>query len=103
MKQEFVRVMQVPDMELYQAIVVTKNTKIEYKNDNVEQSLNDLIYKCKTTLKKENYTSTYSTTIHLKEGDIIIYESKERGYIVPVEKFMKVEDIIKEIEPLKEV
>jgi len=103
MNQNFIRVMQVPDMMLYQAIKVNKDTKLEYKTDTIEQSLEELVFKTKTTIKKDNYESIYDTKITLKEGDIIIYESEERGYIVPIENFKTVLEIIEELKQIKEV
>lgn len=103
MKPNIIKVIQKPYMDLYPAIIVTKDTILNYENENVKQSIKDLVYKSITTIKKDNYESTYTTKIYLKEGDILIFEEKERGYIFPVEKFMKVEEVIKELEPLKEV
>lgn len=103
MKPEIIKVIQKPDLELYPAIKITKDTVLNYENDTVKQSVNNLIYNSTTTIKKDNYESTYITKINLKEGDILIFEEKDRGYIFPVEEFMIVDDAIKELEPLKGV
>ncbi len=103
MKPNIIKVIQRPDMDLYPAIIVDKDTVLNYENESVKQSIKDLVYNSTATIKKDNYESTYITKVYLKEGDILIFEEENRGYIVPVEKFEKVEDAIKELEPLREV
>jgi hypothetical protein len=92
-----------PSIDMYGGIKVTKDTTLEYKNDNVEQVLKDLVFKSKTTVKGEGYESEYHTTIELKEGDVLIFEEEGRGYIKPVEQFVTVAEAIEELEHIKEV
>ena len=91
-----------PSIDMYSGIKVTKDTEFEYKNENVDQALKDLVLKSITKVNGEGYESTYNTTIYLKEGDILIFEEEGRGYIKPVEPFMTVEEAIKELECIKE-
>ena len=91
-----------PSIDMYGGIRVDKDTTLEYKNDNVEQTLKDLVFISKTTVKGVDYESVYNTTINLKEGDILIFEEEGRGYIKPVENFVTVEEAIEELECLKE-
>ena len=92
-----------PSVDLYPGIKVTKDTKLDYENENVIQKLENLVFNSKTTVKGENYTSTYDTTIKLEEGDILIFEDEGRGYIKPVEQFVTIEEAIKDYENIKEV
>lgn len=92
-----------PNIDLYSGIKVTKETKIDYENENVTQKLENLVFNSKTTVKGENYTSTYDTTINLEEGDILIFEDEGRGYIKPIEQFVTAEEAIKDLEDIKEV
>lgn len=92
-----------PSIDMYGGIKVDKDTTLEYKNDNVEQTLKDLVFKSKTIVKGEGYESEYRTTIHLKEGDVLIFEEEGRGYIKPVEEFVTVAEAIEELEHIKEV
>ena len=69
-----------PDITMYAGITVGKDTTLEYKNDNVEQKLENLTFKSVTNVIGENYESVYHTTIHLKEGDILIFEEGQRVY-----------------------
>ena len=91
-----------PSIDMLAGIKVTKETTLEYKNENVEQTLKDLVFDSKTTVKGDNFTSEYHTVITLNEGDILIFEEEGRGYIKPVEQFVTVEEAIKELECIKE-
>lgn len=92
-----------PDINLYPGIVVTKDTDMEYKNENVEQSVKDLVLHSITKVKGEGYESTYNSTIQLKEGDILIFEEEGRGYVKPVEDFMTIAEVIEELTYIKDV
>lgn len=92
-----------PSIDMYGGIKVTKDTTLEYKNENVDQTVKDLVFKSKTIVKGEGYESEYNTTIQLKEGDVLIFEEEGRGYIKPVEEFVTVKEAIEELEHIKEV
>lgn len=92
-----------PSIDLYPGIKVDKDTKLEYKNENVEQKLEGLVFHSITKVTGKGYESVYETTIHLEEGDILVFEEEGRGYIKPVEVFVAVPEVIKELECIKEV
>ena len=92
-----------PSLDLYPGIVVTKDTVLEYKNENVKQTVKDLVFHSVTKVKGDNYESVYDTTIHLKEGDILVYEEEGRGYIKPVEPFVTIEEAIADLDNIKDV
>ena len=92
-----------PSIDMLAGIKVTKDTTLEYKNDNVDQTLKNLVLKSKTIVKGEGYKSEYRTTIQLNEGDVLIFEEEGRGYIKPVEEFVTVEEAIEELNYIKEV
>ena len=54
-----------PSIDMYAGIRVDKENKLEYKNDNVKQTLENLVFKSKTTVKGDGYKSVYNTTINL--------------------------------------
>ena len=91
-----------PNIDMYGGIKVTKDTTLEYENDNVKQILKDLVFDSTTTVKGDGYTSEYHTVITLNEGDILIFEEEGRGYIKPVEHFVTVEEAIEELNCIKE-
>ena len=92
-----------PSIDMLMGIKVTKDTAFEFKNDNVNQTLKDLVLKSITKVKGEGYESEYHTTIYLNDGDILIFEEEGRGYVKPVEQFVTVEEAIEELENIKGV
>lgn len=92
-----------PSIDLYPGIRVNKDTTFEFKNDHVQQSLKGLVLRSVTKVKGEDYESVYDTTIHLKEGDILVYEEEGRGYIKPVEPFVTVSEAIEELSCIKDL
>lgn len=92
-----------PSIDLYPGIRVDKDTVLEYKNENVKQTLKDLVFHSVTKVKGDGFESVYDTTIELKEGDILIFEEEGRGYIKPVEQFVTMEEAIKDFENIKDL
>lgn len=90
------RFIKKPSVDMYAGIRVTKDTTLEYNNENVEQTLKDLVFHSVTKVKGDNFESVYDTTIQLEEGDILVFEEEGRGYIKPVEEFMTVKEAIEE-------
>lgn len=92
-----------PSIDLYPGIRVTKDTVLEYKNENVEQTLSGLKFHSVTKVKGENFKSVYDTTIQLSEGDILIFEEEGRGYIKPVEPFATAAEAIEDLRNIKDM
>jgi hypothetical protein len=92
-----------PSIDLYPGIRVDKDTVLEYKNENVKQTVKNLGLHSVTKIKGEGFKSKYDTTIELQEGDILIFEDEGRGYIKPVEAFVAIEEAIKELENIKDL
>ena len=92
-----------PSIDLYPGVRVDKDTVLEYKNENVEQQLENLVFRSKTLVKGEGYESTYDTTIWLKEGDVLIFEEEGRGYIKPVDSFVTIQEAIEDYENIRDV
>lgn len=92
-----------PSIDLYPGIRVDKNTDLEYTNENVHQTVKDLVLHSVMTVIGEGFRSTYDTTIQLKEGDILIFESEGRGYVKPVEPFVTVSEAIEDFKNMKDL
>lgn len=92
-----------PSIDFYPGIRVTKDTELEYKNDNVKQTVKNLVLHSVAKVKGDGFKSKYDTTIQLKEGDVLIFEDEGRGYIKPVEQFVTVEEAIEELTNIKDV
>lgn len=98
--QKFIR---KPSLDMFAGVRVTKETTLEYENENVKQTLKDLVFNSVTTVKGDNFESTYNTTINLNEGDVLIFEEEKRGYIAPVEKFVTIAEAIEDYENIKDL
>lgn len=94
---------QKPSIDLYPGIRVNKDTVLEYKNESVEQKLEKLVLHSVQKVRGEGYESVYDTTIHLKEGDVLVYEEEGRGYIKPVEKFVTIAEAIADLSNIKDL
>lgn len=92
-----------PSIDLYPGVRVDKDTVLEYKNDNVNQNLEKLLFRSETKVKGEGFESIYTTFIHLKEGDVLVFEDGGRGYIKPVEQFVTIEEAIEELTNIKDL
>ena len=92
-----------PIIDLFGGIRVTKDTVLEFESENVKQSLKDLVFHTTTRVKGESFESVYDTTIHLKEGDVLVFEEEGRGYIKPVEDFVSVEEAIEDLTNIKDI
>lgn len=91
-----------PSIDLYPGVKVDKDTVLEYKNENVEQRLENLVFRSKTKVKGEGYESTYDTTIWLQEGDVLVFEEEGRGYIKPVDSFVSIQEAIEDFTNIKD-
>lgn len=92
-----------PNISLYPGIRVDKDTKLEYRNDHVEQTVEGLVFRSVVRVIGETFNSVCETTVQLQEGDILIYEEEGRGYIKPVESFVEIQEAIKDLENIKEL
>lgn len=98
--QNFIR---KPSIDLMPGIRVTKDTVIEYKNENVKQTIRDLVLHSVAEVKGQGYESKYDTTIQLEEGDVLIFEEEGRGYIKPVEGFVTIAEAIEDLTNIKDL
>lgn len=92
-----------PNIELLTGIRVTKDTKIEFKNENVEQTIENLVLHSINSIKGEGFESTNHTTIYLNEGDVLIFEEEGRGYIKPLEGFVTIAEAIEDLTNIKDL
>lgn len=89
-----------PDITLYSGVLVTKDTKLEYKNDNVDQKLENLVLEMTTYTKENNYEARSNLVFHLNEGDILLFD-EEVGYQVPRVPMTTLKDALTDIEALQ--
>ena len=86
-----------PSVDMFPGIKVTKETVLEYKNENVEQTVKDLVLHSVTKVKGEDFESVQDVTVYLAEGDVLVFEDQGRGYFKPVQELMTVAEAIKEL------
>lgn len=98
--QNFIR---KPSIDLFPGIKVTRDTVFEYENENVKQRLENLEFHSVMKVEGDGYESVYDTTIHLKEGDVLVYEEAGRGYIKPVEEFVTIAEAIDDLTNIKDL
>jgi hypothetical protein len=92
-----------PSIDLYPGIRVGKDTVLEYKNENVTQTVKNLVLHSVTKVKGDGFRSKYDTTIKLNEGDVLVFEDEGRGYIKPVEEFVTIAEAIDELTNIKDL
>lgn len=92
-----------PSIDMLCGIKVTKDTNIEFKNDNVKQTIKDLVMHTVSKVTGEGYKAKYDTTVQLEEGDVLIFEEEGRGYIKPVESFVTVAEAIEDLTNIKDI
>ena len=85
-----------PNLEMLAGIVVKKDTTLEYKSDYVEQSVKDLKLRSITRTKGEGYEATYDITVFLQEGDVLLFDGEEHGYIKPIEAFVTIPEAMQD-------
>lgn len=94
---------QRPSVDLFPGIRVTKDMVIDYENEKVKQTVNDLVFRSVTKVKGQNFESVNDTTIYLEEGDILIFEEEGRGYIKPVEPFVTIDEAMEDLANVKDL
>ena len=94
---------QRPSVDLYPGVRVTKDTVLEYKNEKVEQKLENLVLHTAMKIAGNGFESVTNTTIYLNEGDVLVYEEEGRGYIKPVEQFVTIKEAIEDLTNIKDL
>lgn len=97
-----IKFVEKPDTEIYEGIIATKDTNLEYKSDRVEQKIEDLKLYSKITTVNERYTSVTDLTINLIDGEPVLFE-EERGYYVPSISVCSIDDSIEVFQAIKSV
>jgi hypothetical protein len=92
-----------PSVDLYHGIRVDKDTALEYSTDNIKQTVKDLVFHNEVTVKGDCFDGTYVTNVYLAEGDVLIFEGEERGYVKPVEGFCSVAEALDDLNSIKEM
>lgn len=94
----------MPDCkDTFEGITVNKDTKLTFKNDKVEQKIENLKLYSKTTIRGENFKSITDLEMDLQEGEILLLEEENRGYFLARNLVIgTVDQAIEEYEFIKE-
>lgn len=91
-----------PNTDCFYGYTVDKNTKLEFKNDTVNQKIEDLVLYSETKYKTDDFESETKLKVNLKEGDIVLLEEDGRGFFVPREaKIGSIDEAIEDLKFLK--
>ena len=100
---DYIKFMRKPNIEMIAGIKVTKDTELSFENENVKQDLKDLVLHTVMTIKGDGFESTQNTKIFLQDGDVLLFEDNDRGYIKPVDSFVTVAEAIEELDCIKDI
>lgn len=92
-----------PSVELYRGIRVNRDTDLTYETENIKQSVKDMVLRTEMTVKGECFDGVYTTNVYLEEGDVLIFESEERGYVKPTVGFVSVAEALDDIKNIQEM
>ena len=97
---EYLKLIRQPDISMVAGIKVTKDTDVVFESEDgtVKQSIKELVFHGITRIKKDNVEVDNEIKVTLNEGEIVIFDGEERGYVVPAQRFMTVEEAIRELE-----
>ena len=91
-----------PELIPYKGVTVTKDLKLKFKNDKVEQTIENLELISKYTFKTTKYTSENILKMKLEEGEILLLEEENRGYFLPLDTPVGTVDVcIEDLKALK--
>ena len=93
-----------PQLLPYEGMVVDKSTNFKYDNGKVHQTLKDLKFISIYTIKSDKYKTTTKVEIKLNEGEILLLEGENRGWILPAEQtpISSIDEAINDYKVLKE-
>ena len=93
-----------PELKPYEGIIINKNTKLEYKNDMLEQKLENLKFVSKFVKDTKRYKTTSIVEINLEEGEVLLLEEEGRGYFLPADStpVEEIDEAINDYKSLKE-
>ena len=93
-----------PDIDIFEGIIVNKDTDISYKNERVQQEIKELKLKSKIITRDSNginnYESKTDLTIYLNDGDILLFD-ENRGYYLPATPMQTIGDVVEDMQALK--
>ena len=95
-----------PVLDLKVGVKVTEETEIHFKNDHVEQTLQNLVLETILDEEGSNGFNTYKSKsylrINLNAGDILLFD-ENRGYYMPSYPVTTIDQAISDISSLADI
>lgn len=97
--------MKIPDVTLYAGMKVDKDTSLSFKSEDgkIKQELKNLKFVQYERREADNFESETKTTIYLKEGMIVLFENEQRGYVVPLDRYVRITEALEDLECIKDL
>lgn len=97
--------MRIPDVTLYAGVKVNKDTNLSFESEDgkIKQELKNLEFVQYEKREADNFESETKTTIHLKDGMVVLFENEYRGYVVPVERYVRIGEALADLECIKDL
>ena len=95
--------MKIPDVTLYAGMKVDKDTSLSFKSEDgkIKQELKNLKFVQYERREADNCET--KTTIYLKEGMIVLFENEQRGYVVPLDRYVRITEALEDLECIKDL
>ncbi len=95
----------IPNCEIYKGYVVDDSTILNYENKDktIKQELKNLEFIQTEKKETDKYITETKTTIHLKKGMVVLFENEDRGYVVPVDRYVSIKEARQELEYIKDL
>jgi len=94
-----------PDVTIYKGVCVDKDTVLSFEREDgkLKQELKDFKFVQYEKREADNFVSETKTTIDLKEGMVVLFEDKNRGYVVPVERYVTIGEALEDLGYIKDL
>lgn len=94
-----------PNLEMKRGVSVTADTKLTYKTEKVQQSIENLVLETHIKEAGSNGYNSYESESHIKiqlqPGNILLFD-EERGYYMPKYPVTTINDAISDISSLED-
>ncbi len=103
--QKFKNLVAIPDVSIYKGLKVDKDTQLKYerKDGKLKTEVKNLKYTRWEKIEAEQFTRTERITVKLKKGMVVIFESPERGLVVPQNNFVTISEAKEDYECIEDL
>lgn len=95
------KIIERPNLTFYEGVKITKDLKLEFKNKEKTQKVDNLVLTTNVIKSDPLYQMETTTNVYLEEGKYLIFD-EEDGYIYPLNEACTLEEAIKEMKSLND-